>query len=249
MDRLALSHPGKMGDALYALPTIKHICNYYDSQCDFYTSEHCRALTKLFEYQSYIDKLIIPPEYKVEAGSPGIQPWHMPIDSNLYKRVIQLGFRWPPNRPLHQFIANSVGIEIDLEIKYEFPDFETHDKPYFILAPRGETTYKDLFLEIIEKSPIDVVSIGGWGESISSSTIDMTGLDMLETLTWISKSKGFVGLASSQLALANGFNIPKAIPHDGIHWDMRHVVRAPENYYLVNPTAEQVLEVLFGGED
>jgi hypothetical protein len=30
----------------------------------------------------------------------------------------------------------------------------------------------------------------------------------------------------------------------GIHWDMRHVVETEYNFYPVDPTAEEVLEVM-----
>jgi len=249
MDRLAFSHPGKIGDTIYALPTIKFICDYYKVTCDFYTSEYCKPLTRLFEYQSYIDKAIIPPEYEIERMDMGVQPWNMPIDPNLYVGIIHLGFRQVPDRSLHQFIAWSIGINVDLKIQYEYPEFETLDKPYIVIAPRGETTFKKLFMEVIEKSPIDVVSIGGVGEAIGNPTIDCSGLDMLETVTWISKSSGYVGLMSSQLALANGFEIPKVAPHDGKSWDMRHIINSKTNHYPINPTAEEIWEILQGKEN
>jgi len=50
------------------------------------------------------------------------------------------------------------------------------------------------------------------------------------------------------LALANGFEIPKVAVHDGRSWDMRHIISSSTNHYPINPTAEQVLEILLGGE-
>jgi len=244
MARLAFSHPGKIGDCLYVLPTVKYICDYYNITCDFYTSEYCRPLTRLFEYQSYIDKVIIPPEYEIKRMDMGVQPWYIPIPPDLYVGIIHLGFRQVPDRPLHQFIAWSIGINIDLKVQYEYPEFKALDKPYIVIAPRGETTFKDLFIEIIEKSPIDVISIGGMGEAVGNPTIDCSGLDMLETVTWISKSSGYVGLMSSQLALANGFEIPKVAVHDGRSWDMRHIISSSTNHYPINPSAEKVWELL-----
>lgn len=243
LGRLAFSHPGKLGDALYTLPTIKHICENYNTTCDFFTSDYCKPLIRLFEYQPYIDKVIIPADYKIERMDIGVQPWLMPIPDG-YKTVYQLGFKGVPDKSIHQYIAQSMGLNINLRVEYTYPEFGTHDKPYIVIAPRGETGFKGLFEEVIEGSPIDTVVIGGHGDLVGSPTIDLTGLDMLETVTWLSKSRGFIGLMSSQLALANGFNYPKVAPHNGKSWDMRHVVYNYTNYYPVNPTAREVLDLV-----
>jgi len=236
---IATAHPGRLGDALYSLPAIKKICQLRECTSDFYTSSYCEPLRKLFERQSYIDNFYISPSYVVDNFGCGAQPWYVPIDSNNYECVYQLGFRYTPDTALHKFIGASIGVSVD-EIKYEFDDFPTLDEPYIVVAPRGETSFKSLFIDICQKYADNVVIIGGNGDYINYG-IDKTGLDMLETLTWISKAKAFVGMMSSQLVLANGFNIPKIVPHDGRSWDMRHVIYSDTNHYLVNPTAEEIL--------
>ncbi len=246
-EKIACSHPGKIGDANYSLPTVKRIAELEHCQVDFYTSEVCRPLKRLFEYQSYIDKFYIPDNYKVERMDMGVQPWYVPIDGHLYKKTYQLGFRSCPNTDLPTFIGNQVGVDGLGRVQYEYPDFETLNEPYYVLAPRGNTTYKDLFIDFVNKSPIPVVSIGAEGEfNYINAGINKCGLDILETVTWIAKSQGFVGLMSSQLTLANGFDIPKVAVHDGRSWDMRHVVRTLSNYYPVNPSAEDILKILEG---
>lgn len=242
LHRIAISHPGKIGDALYALHVAREICKRHDMTCDFYTSSYCLPLKRLFEYQLFIDEMIIPGGYKIDNMGCGIQPWKMPIPVVEYGRTYHLGFRWTPDRPLHEFIASSIGIASQIPIEYDYPKLDIPNEDYIILAARGETTYKSLFLEVINKSPFEVIQIGGPGEAIGEDT-GITGLDMLETLAWISRARAFVGLMSSQLVLANGFPIPKVAPHDGRSWDMRHVVKSEYNHYPVNPTADQVLEL------
>lgn len=240
---IACSHPGKLGDCLYSLPTVKKLCSLLNTNSDFYTSEYCRPLKRLIEYQSYINKFTIPNEYRIIREDIGIQPWNMPIDESLYSEVFQLGFRYVPNRPLHEFISRSVNLTIGLNLEYQYPKFETLNEPYLVLAPKGKTTFDFLFINFVKKSPIQVVIIGGYGDYIGIG-IDKTGLDFLETTTWIAKSKGFVGLMSSQLVLANGFDIPKIIVHDKESWDMRHAIKSNNNYYLLNPTVEEMVERL-----
>lgn len=241
---IAFTHPGKVGDLLYSLPTVKYICEAKGQKADFWTSEYCYPVVKrLLERQSYIDKCINAPLYKIERMDMGVQPYQIPVDNNYYETIYHLGFRSVPDCPLPQFIAHSIGSTWNGKIEYEYDDVPTLDEPYIVLAPRGETSYKGLFLNLIKECPIKTVLIGGLGDLIGSG-LNKCGLDLVETLPWIAKSKGFVGLMSSQLVLANGFNIPKVSPHDGIHWDMRHVVYSDTNFYPVNPTAKEILNIL-----
>jgi ADP-heptose:LPS heptosyltransferase len=239
---IACSHPGKIGDALYALPTIRLLSKQYGVKVDFYTSSHCSPLKRLFEYQHFIDKFIVSDRYTITHFGCGVQPRYIPIEVKRYSAVFQLGFQYTPNIALHRFIAQSVNItDKELRIEYEFPRFETLDEPYIIVAPGKK--YKELFKEFISKSPILPVVIGSTDE-YNGVGKDLTGLDMLETLTWISKAKAFVGIMSSQLALANGFNIPKIVPYIKSEYDMRHVVYSDKHFYLENPTVESILEKL-----
>ncbi len=243
---LAFTHPGKVGDLLYSLPTVKSICDAKGQQADFWTSEYCYPIVKrLLERQSYIRRCILSPTYVIEGMDMGVRPSRVPVDTILYETTYHLGFREVPNCALPQFIARSVGATWNGKIEYEYDDVPTLDEPYIVLAPRGETSYKDTFLDLIKKSPVKTVIIGGLGDLIGDGTaLNKCGLDLVETLPWIAKSRGFVGLMSSQLVLANGFDIPKVAPHDGIHWDMGHVIYSDTNFYPVNPTAEEILGLM-----
>src|SRR5215203_1438962 len=103
MTRIAACHPGKIGDALYTLPTLRYIYGVTGSKIDFYTSEYCEPMRSLLEYQPYINSFNIAPNYKVERMDMGCQPWYMPIEG--YDQVFQLGFQTVPDRAIHQFIA------------------------------------------------------------------------------------------------------------------------------------------------
>ena len=111
---------------------------------------------------------------------------------------------------------------------------------YLCLAARGETSYRPLFQEIMRQSRFRIVQIGTAGDMIEGDSIHRCE-DLAETATIIAGSSGFIGLMSSQLVIANAFPIVKVAPHDGVHWDMSHVVRSSWNHYPVNPTAQQVL--------
>ncbi len=243
MNKIACTHPGKIGDTLYALSAVKKACQLHHAEVDFYTSKYCEPLKRLFEYQSYIQGFYIPDSYKIERMDMGVQPWRMPVDVSQYEMVYHLGFRSVPDKSIPDFICESVGFPIPAKVEYEYEEFDTFDFPYIVVAPRGETTFKDLFRQFVFDCPIHCVIVGGIGDYIDVG-FDETGLDFLETATFIAKSVGFVGLMSSQLCLANGFNIPKIAPHDGIHWDMRHAVYSDKNFYPINPEACDIIKML-----
>lgn len=244
---IAVSHPGKLGDSLYALPFCRLLYGMYGEKIDFYTSDYCAPMINLVKFQPYINDVIIPVEYKIERMDMGIQPWYMPIPTNKYSRVYQTGFQQVPDRALHQYIAASQGFDIPLAIRYDYQKMRKVKSKYVCIAPRGLTSYTVLFTELVHElqtHDIRTVVIGGFGDNtLDADVIDYSGTDMLETLNLLAYSLGFVGLMSSQLVLANGFDIPRISPHDGIHWDMRHVVQTPYNHYPINPTKEDILAI------
>lgn len=238
--KIAVTHPGKIGDALYALPAIRWLCEQHQCQADFFTSEYCRPLLEFMRSQSCIDDAIIPPDYSPERYDCGVQPWQMPVPSG-YDMVYHLGFKSTPERRLVDWMSETVGGPKGLPVRYDIPHVETGlDKPYVVLAARGQTDYSETFRQLCAKCPVDVVQIGGKGESIPGYGIDRTGDDLLTTCNIIRDSIAFYGLMSSQLVLANGFQLPKIVPHSH-QWDMRHVEWMPGNIYLANPTADQML--------
>lgn len=237
--RYAVFHPGKIGDALYSLPFTRFIYGCTGERLDFYTSDYCAPMKELVEYQPYISSFNIAPNYRIERMDMGCQPHSAQIDG--YDHVWQLGFRRVPDRAIHQFIAHEQGVDAPLGVRYDCPTLSPIAGDYICIAPRGETTYGALFDELAQELP--TVIIGGAGD-YRGYGYDMTGADLLTTSSILKQSRGFVGLMSSQLVLANGFDIPRIAPHDGKSWDMRHVIRTKFNEYPINPRAEDILNIL-----
>lgn len=248
--KFAAAHPGKIGDLLYILPTLRHIYNATGIRFDVYTSSYCLPAKSLFEYQECVSQFIVAPDYRIERMDMGIQPAYVPIpNEQQYARIFQLGFRSIPDKMLHQFIGEYAGIYEPLAIKYDYPAFLTAewkfpDKvtfPYYVIAPRGKTTYEHIFNEIAQQRTCVVI---GTESDYTGYGINMTGKDFLETLTILSASSGFIGLMSSQLVLANGFPIPR-IGLNGLASDMRHAVQYYLNYYPpLNASTSDILAIL-----
>jgi hypothetical protein len=250
---IAVSHPGKTGDAIYSLPTIRYLCEKHNCKADFYTSSHVARAKDLFEYQSCINKVIIPESYVIERYDMGIQPTVMPVEGE-YEAVYHLGYKYVPDQRLDWFIAHQNGIDTSLlpPVYYEFPEYDINlPEKFYVLAGSGETGYKQTFLDFLKISDLPVIQVGVNDhylnvEESKSQIIKMMDMSFLETCYVMSKSAGFVGLQTNQMVLANGFDIPKVAPHDGKSWDMRHVINGPKTHYPVDPTAEEILRLLKG---
>ncbi len=250
-NKIAVTHPGKQGDVIYTIPAIRSLCAKHGCKADFYTSEYCAPLKRLFEAQDCIDHFYVSPNYVLERMDMGAQPVYVPVDATCYDVVYQLGYRYVPDRPLPNFIAASAGV-FAAPIHYDIPaSVEAWDQfriqDYIVLAARGETSYLSMFREMVRIAPMRVVLIGAQSDGEPFRDLDVeywTGADYLDTAYVISKARAFVGLMSSQLTLANGFPIPRIAPHDGKSWDMRHVVQSEFNLYPVNPTAQEVLGMI-----
>ena len=250
---IAVCHPGKIGDALYTLPTIRALSKKHNCKVDFYTSSYCEPILKLFNEQSEINKAQVLESYTPRDFSCGGQPWEMPLpNASDYEHVYQLGFRSVPDKSLPEFIAESAGLDRSAgnNIYYETKDFivDLGVEPFIVLAPRGETVFADEFRRFIEMSPLPIYIIGRQDEMLQGvvenekvvSFIDQSFYSMVRL---IKHCKAFVGILSGPLCIANGFDMKKVIAYDD-SWDMRHSVYKPETTYIKNPTAEQIIESL-----
>ncbi len=241
---IAITHPGKIGDLLYALPIAKWLCEQQGCQADFYTSEVGRPALRLLERQSCIRHARIAPGYQIHGNGPGIQPWEMPVPPG-YDHVYHLGFRGPFRVFIRDYVAGLVGAPNGLPLDFEHdPVSVALPSEYIVVAPRGQTTFREAFGGLVAQSPLPVVQVGAAGEAVPGG-LDYTGLDLLETLPILKWAQAFYGLMSSNLVLANACpELVRIAPHDGIHWDMSHVVQSHLNHYPINPSAETLLSYI-----
>lgn len=253
MPKYAFAHPGKIGDAVYALPLIKYICERDGAEAHFYTSSYCASLKRFFMHQKEITDFIVPENYQIRDFGCGGQPWQMPIDSSQYDRVFQCGFpHHPPNGPLHEFIARNNGVDPNLfqphHFIWEALDINFIDKPFIAMCGKTpEWTEIPAYRYLIEHSPIATVQIGLPHEWLGGKSINLTGLDILETVSILKSTncKAFVGYMSSPLTYANG--VPglhrfATLPSPGA--GSEHGIYGPYNHYIVKATGAEILNIL-----
>lgn len=193
--------PGKIGDLLWALPTVKVVAA--DGEVDLITSEYCRPLERLLKAQPYINDVVIPEDYVIEWDGCGIQPWMMPADG--YDEVIHLGFRMLPHLPLKEYVAYQAGVVLDDSFSITFPTFRPPE-PYIVMImaerPLIKRDLHGLLLEIAEEV-IDhaVVWLGAREEELPG--INLTGLDFLESAGILAAADALISLPTSCAVLSH----------------------------------------------
>lgn len=245
----AFSHPGKIGDAFYALPTIRRICKDNNAEAVFYTSSYCEPMRKTMLYQSCIVDFIIPDNYQVEHFGCGGQPWQMPIDTSKYEKVHQLGFHTPINKSLHKVIAEAENIHDIEDPYYEYPETYNLDYDYAIIntnyTSKGFNPYIDnLYYDFVCKSPIKCVQFGREGDQLSrphDNLVSFMGIDMLDTLSLMAKAKLYIGVMTGTLVLANGFPNLKKIIINNDPFEILCGLHTPSQIYMSNPNSNDLL--------
>lgn len=208
MLKYAFAHPGKIGDLLYILPTVRFISERDDAMADIYTSEMCRSTGSLFKYQKCVNDFIVSKDYKMEHYNQGVQPWYMYVPMG-YEKVYQLGFEHFPSGPLHKYIAKQIGLEDIPNPYYKFPDKTYSDEPYIVVAHCGNHTsaaLKEAYAYFIHNCRIKIIQVGTIHDgAVAARPHDQLGIDFLDLASLISKAKAYVGFYSAPLVVANGF--------------------------------------------
>jgi len=99
--RILVSHPGRYGDLLWALPTLRALAHSYEEQVDLllspaYSSESFR---RLLSCQPYIGEVLVAEDWAIQESAP-ITPREPPSWPTRYDRAIHLAYEGWPSLPL-----------------------------------------------------------------------------------------------------------------------------------------------------
>lgn len=100
MSKYLATFPGKFGDILWSLPTVREIADQVGEKIDFAVMPSYESLVPLLKEQAYIDDAFVLPKWEC-LGSPwGDQPWqptHEAVkDLKVYDKWWHLGYRCHP---------------------------------------------------------------------------------------------------------------------------------------------------------
>lgn len=98
---LRVSFPGRYGDLLWAMPTVRAMAEHLGQPCDLFIAGEFESIAPLLLQQEYIHTV------EVLRGWTGTN-WQAPTDAE------HLGYRRWPELPLPYEVAKQAGVEIDL---------------------------------------------------------------------------------------------------------------------------------------
>src|SRR5882724_5440935 len=117
MSKYLCTFPGKFGDILWSLATVKFIAEKIVGEpVDFAVMPYYESILPLIQKQEYIDRAFAIKTWLKTHSNYGDQPWEAPVNTS-YERVWHLGYRCHPGKAfgnvemaLIDFIAYQQGI-------------------------------------------------------------------------------------------------------------------------------------------
>lgn len=221
--RLLCTFPGRHGDLLWALPTVRAISETYQQPVTLVTSAKYGGLADLIRRQPYIAEVLVDPTWEVQETAPMTPRAPQVHDLAPYDRVFHLGYRgWPsPTLPVdiwnganhllgpgrlrsldldRPWITVEYAAElppVDLAIGFTDEWFELKYGLYWILVQQHPSSYVRL-----TQSP-------RWnteGQQVVGAEVSWTA-----AAAWLSRVPVFVGCCSALHVLAIAAGCPKVI--------------------------------------
>jgi hypothetical protein len=239
--KIALTHPGKIGDLLYAWPTAQALCKKHGCKADFYTSEYCRPVMPLLAYQEEIDEVFVPPDYEITGYGQGVQPWRMPIHG-VYSHLYHLGVNKWPDGGMIEFYGKVHNVTPE-PFNFRCPtiDLGLSEAPIVVSVCRRKGVQLAQSVVNAFKSLLPVVQLGGAGEDLLDGVVNDRQFDFLESASILNTARVYAGGTGANSVLAIAFyHTPSVIAYTaGI--DDRHLVPAPQVTYMKEPSFEDYL--------
>lgn len=196
MSNYLTTFSGKAGDILWSLATVKKIAEKVaEKSVDFACMPQYESLLPLIQFQSYVDKAFVIPEWLCSGSPWGDQPWQSP-ETPGYSYKWDLTYRRHPSpTPLVKSIADHWGYELDRQPFIEVPkdDWIEATEPFVAYAFNPSyADVKSLFISVLRKSLPEI------------PFINVVDYPWLKAALWIRNAVCFVGCRSSNYVIAHG---------------------------------------------
>lgn len=114
--RILCTHPGRYGDCLWALPTVRAISYTHSCPVDLCLSQKYGTpdFAKLLQDQLYIGTVYADQDWLIEETAP-ITPSEPPHRIQGYDQIVHLGYTGWPQRPLAQEVYRLAAAQITLD--------------------------------------------------------------------------------------------------------------------------------------
>lgn len=144
---ILFTHPGKLGDLLWAMPTVKAIAG--GGQVDLMVSGYCKPLVSLLAAQSYIRKVILYERWELKGGAPeeAWNPGPVGFREGEYQEVIHLGYRNWPAPTLGEYYPKLMRETYGLDLKVDFNQPWLEATPWDMTENKIVCTFSNEFIE------------------------------------------------------------------------------------------------------
>ena len=214
--KILATFPGKHGDLLWALPTVRAISETYDQPVDLQIALGIASLKPLLERQDYLGEVIVDAAWHTQDTAP-MTPRTPPGMLPGYDQVYHLGYEgWPaPTLPLDVYWRATLAwgelVPIDLrrpwitapytlpasDVSLGFTDEHFELKYGMRWLLRQQIVHRD------GQRMVEVSTSPRW-----ATEGDIGGSDWVTAAAWIAPSRVFVGCCSALHVLACAIGTP-----------------------------------------
>lgn len=253
MPQILCTFPGRTGDLLWALPSVRAISETYGQPVDLVVSQkYGPGLKPLLQDQPYLRDVVVDTAWQVQETAP-ITPRAPQVDAGTYDRVFHLGYEtWPtPDLPTDIYDRATRQSDrrlgpLDLARPWITPpayakDLDATDLAVGFTDEHFELKYglyTLLFRRLMDAHPI--INLSGaemsprWRQEAESYAPDLR-----TAAAWLSRSRCFVGCCSALHVLAVALGVPAVVVEPNPH-------RHQAVFWPLGTTGPQVYLVLGG---
>lgn len=219
--KILCTFPGRAGDILWSLPTMRAISEYFEAPVDLQIAGEFASLAALLQHQAYIGAVLAD----VAWGLTPPNEWQAPAITG-YDHVFHLGYRGWPDKPLAQYIYDQVASgwlePLNLEtpwltapplqhshrtsmtIGFTEAHFELKYGLTKLLTDRWGTTEYWKRADRSEFLPVNL----SFGSRWANESLHQGSYSWAESAAWIRNSHVFFGCCSALHVLAVGLGTP-----------------------------------------
>lgn len=256
--KILCTFPGKFGDLIWALPTVRAIAEVVGEPVDLMIAGAYASIVPLIQRQSYIGKVLAEIDWLVENTAP-MTPRIPPMsfdDSKAYDQVFHLGYRgWPETtlpRETFDCAWNQAGVwfrtqgalHLDLtrpwiEAPYRIPHPTVYavgftDEHFELKYGLADLLYQHYLLH--DRYPVNLSNSPRWNAEGGCH-----GMFSWESAAaWLSGAPAFVGCNSALHVLARAMDVPVVMMEPNPH-------RHNEIFYPYGKTGSGV-ELVLGND-
>lgn len=210
--------PYKMGDSMWALPAAKEIAKIY-GPVDFVLGSYCKPLVRLYEYQKFINTVII--DERVDELVCGVVQgiaWSGGLQYTGYERTYDIAFYSFPPVHIPQYFAGLAEVNLPEKLEIDAPKVDKPFEHYVVVnytlavnAGKGlHFNFRQILSEVIQALDIPVIQVGGEDDCVTIEN-NMCGLDMYDTAAILAQADYLISAPSAHAVLGSLLGVPQVM--------------------------------------